>query len=262
MSVFHEKKKLFVCSAFNGVSQRLWGNLANPRQDRVMVGLRAKTIHAFRPDVIIFPFFTQYIPAEIWETYPCFVVHPGPPDDGGPSSLNWAILEGKTSWGMSIIQAQKDWDAGPLWATQSFSLPSAPVAHIYRTLVSDSVLMTVPQAIERYYSGQAPLPKPLMVYHHRIRQKHLRFHWTETTDGILKKIHAGDSQPGTKGMINNRLFRLYGASKGELKGDPGTILDTQHGQVCIGTGDGSLWIARLAGDNGIKLRASDILERE
>ncbi len=255
------KKKLFLSSGFNGLTQKLWTYFSSKlQQDRVMIGIDPAQIHAFAPDIIICPYLKQYIPKEIWAAYPCFVIHPGPPGDGGPSSLNWAILEGESSWGVSIIQASEGWDTGPVWAAKTFIIPQASVAHIYRNQVSDNVMDILPQALERYFSKEPPLSKPPIVYRRQIKSEHLTFDWEEKTETILRKINAGDSQPGTIGTIDRQSFQLYGATKGELPGQPGKILEKKFGQVCIGTGDGSIWIKRLAQNNGIKIRAADLLD--
>ncbi len=260
MQYLDSKKKLFLSSSFNGLTQKLWVYFSSRlQQDRVMIGVDPTKINEWSPDIIICPYLKQYIPKKIWEAYPCFVVHPGPPGDGGPSSLNWAILEGKNSWGTSIIQAAEGWDTGPLWATKNFNMPQASAAHIYRNHVSDSIMSILPQALDRYFSGESSLPQPAIVYRPQITLENLAFDWEEKTETILRKINAGDSQPGTVGIIEGQPFQLYGASKGEVPGQPGKILEKRMGQVCIGTGDGSIWIRRLAQDRGVKIRAADLL---
>ena len=57
------------------------------------------------PDLIVAPMLTTAIPADIWSTRPCFIVHPGPRGDRGPSSLDWAIMGGARHWGVTVLQA-------------------------------------------------------------------------------------------------------------------------------------------------------------
>ncbi|MBF0240362.1 MAG: hypothetical protein HQM12_21875 [SAR324 cluster bacterium] len=253
-------KVLFLASSFNGLTQKLWCSLRHTfKETQLMLGIHPQTIHHYHPDLILCPFLKEYIPDAVWQQYPCLVVHPGPMDDGGPSSLNWAVLEGRSTWGVTILQANAEWDAGSVWASKSFELPEEAVSFIYRNQVSDLALELIPQAIERFYSGATPLPKPAMNYKRRIRHDDLRFSWEEDTHRILRAIRAGDSQPGTLGMIDQTLFHLFGARKGELRGTPGNILEEQWGDICIATGDGSVWIARMALPGGVKIRSAYLL---
>jgi putative two-component system hydrogenase maturation factor HypX/HoxX len=63
----------------------------------------------------------------------CLVVHPGPPGDRGPSALDHAVLEGVTDWGVTVLQAAADFDAGTVWAWQPCTLRAgATKASLYR----------------------------------------------------------------------------------------------------------------------------------
>ena len=46
------------------------------------------------PDLIVAPMLIKVIPASIWQHNTCIIVHPGIKGDRGPSSLDWAILNG------------------------------------------------------------------------------------------------------------------------------------------------------------------------
>jgi hypothetical protein len=60
---------------------------------------------------------TTAIPEVIWSVCPCFVIHPGPVGDRGPSSLDWAIMGGAERWGVTVLQANAEMDAGDIWAS-------------------------------------------------------------------------------------------------------------------------------------------------
>ena len=38
----------------------------------------------------------------------------------GPSSIDWALLQGAPEWGVSILQAEAEMDSGDIWATNTF----------------------------------------------------------------------------------------------------------------------------------------------
>ena len=118
---------LFLVSAHNSLSQRAWIALTELGHDVAVAVVdsprRMETaVWAHAPDLIVCPFLKTLIPESIWRRHCCLIVHPGPRGDRGPSSLDWAIELDKPDWGVTVLQATGDVDAGEVWATQSFSM--------------------------------------------------------------------------------------------------------------------------------------------
>jgi AMP-binding enzyme len=102
------------------------------------------------------PMLTTAIPADIWSACPCFIVHPGPPGDRGPSSLDWAIMSGASRWGVTVLQANAVMDAGEIWASVEFPVPACSKSSLYRAEVADAALEAVrgePGAIIAWRDG-------------------------------------------------------------------------------------------------------------
>ena len=74
-----------------------------------------------RPQLIVCPMLKTRIPESIWSTHRCLIVHPGPAGDRGPSSLDWAIALGMREWGVTVLEASAEFDAGDIWATRTFA---------------------------------------------------------------------------------------------------------------------------------------------
>ncbi|WP_247277965.1 MULTISPECIES: formyltransferase family protein [unclassified Bradyrhizobium] len=55
----------------------------------------------------------------------CLIVHPGPPGDRGPAALDRAILEGVAEWGVTVLQADGEFDAGPIWVSSARAIALA-----------------------------------------------------------------------------------------------------------------------------------------
>ena len=122
---------LFITSAHNSLSQRLLIELSAQGHD-VSVALatsdeamrRAVDRHA--PELIVAPMLKVAIPQAIWARHVCLIMHPGIRGDRGPSSLDWAITNAETSWGVTVLQAVAEMDAGPVWASHEFALDDPP----------------------------------------------------------------------------------------------------------------------------------------
>src|SRR5215831_13657831 len=251
---------LLLASAYNSLTQRVHVELAD-RGHEVAVELALgdevmrEAVRRHGPDLIIAPMLTTAIPADIWSSWPCFIVHPGPPGDRGPSSLDWAITDGAARWGVTVLQANAEMDAGDIWASAEFPVPSAcSKSSLYRTEVADAALEAVLSAVSRFASGSYR-PEPLDYGRSGVtgrsrppcRQADRRIDWSaEPTASVLAKLRAADSSPGVLDVIDGAEYFLVGGHEEDhLRGRPGAIIARRGGAICRATTDGAVWIPQL-----------------
>ena len=108
-------------------------------------------IAEFEPSLVICPFLKDRVPAEVWQRYRTIIIHPGPPGDRGPSSLDWAITDGETSWGVTALQAVEEMDAGPIWGYRTFPLPANPPrkSSLYNGAVTQAAIELVHEVVAK-----------------------------------------------------------------------------------------------------------------
>lgn len=138
-------KILLLAHSFNSLTQRLWVELSQRGHDVTLEldindAVTIEAVALAQPDLIIAPFLKRAIPEPVWKRHLCLVVHPGPEGDRGPSALDWAILEGRESWGVTVLQAEAEMDGGPVWASRSFPLRPAGKSSLYRNEVADAAV--------------------------------------------------------------------------------------------------------------------------
>jgi methionyl-tRNA formyltransferase len=233
---------LFLTSAHNSLSQRLRIELGDRGHDiRVCVASAAEAmidaVSHEAPDLILAPMLKIAIPEEVWSRHLCLIVHPGIKGDRGPSSLDWAITNNEKNWGVSILEAADEFDAGPIWASHEFAVEENPPAKssLYRGQVTEAAVRGVLEAVARLESGEfrsgAWQPAKLTdvaPYVHgclrsSMRQADRAIDWMrDTTAMIVRKIRAADSAPGVLGTLLGKNCFLYGAphyrSMGNLYG--------------------------------------------
>jgi putative two-component system protein, hydrogenase maturation factor HypX/HoxX len=250
---------LLISSAYNSMTQRVHVELAD-RGHEVLVELALgeqvmrEAVRRCDPDLIVAPMLTTAIPADIWSARPCFIVHPGPRGDRGPSSLDWAIMEGAGRWGVTILQANAEMDAGDIWASKEFGMPPGSKSSLYRTEVADAALEALLLAVTRFEAGRYR-PEPLDYSRPGVtgrlrptcRQEHRRIDWqVEPTTSVLAKLRAADSRPGVLDVIGDTEYFLFGGhEEDQLRGAPGAIVARRDGAICRATADGAVWIPQL-----------------
>ncbi|CAG8456285.1 2025_t:CDS:2 [Gigaspora margarita] len=196
-----------------------------------------------KPDLIICPMLKKAIPEDIYTKVKCLIVHPGIKGDRGPSSLDWAIINKKDEWGVTVLEADEEMDAGAIWASENFLVPKVITkTHLYNSHVINIASKLVLERIEKFQLDDFK-PEPLDCGN-----------TSDTTEIILRKIRAADSQPGVKAEIDlngHKITKLlYGAhNEKKINKDstfyPGRILAKQNDAICIATKDGALWVSQL-----------------
>ncbi|MER6423027.1 hydrogenase maturation protein [Streptomyces sp. NPDC001137] len=249
---------LLVASAFNSLSQRVYAELSDEghRVDVVLAAHGAEAIrtavHETRPELIIAPMLKTALPEDIWQEHTCLIVHPGPPGDRGPSALDWAIAEGASQWGVTVLQAEAAMDAGAVWAAEPFPVPPVGKSNLYRGEASDAASAAVRQAVRRYADASfKPQPQSdpaiRVVWRDFFRREQRRIDWeNDTTETVLRKLRGADSQPGVLDeLCGQEVFLHGGHPEDRLHGSPRELLATRAGAICRATRDGAVWIPEL-----------------
>ena len=269
---------LFLTSAHNSLSQRLWLELGERGHDiRVCTAADDKTMIAAvsrqAPDLIIAPMLKIAVPKEIWSRHLCLIVHPGILGDRGPSSIDWAIANGESSWGVTILEAAEEFDAGAIWASHEFAVEEDPPAKssLYRGQVTEAALRGVLEAVARIESGEfrsgAWQPEKLSdvapyvrgCLRPPMRQADRAIDWMrDDLAMIVRKVRAADSAPGVRGSLLGKTCYFYGVHEEErLQGPPGRVLARRDGAICIGAIDGAVWISHLKARDEAYLAQAD-----
>jgi enoyl-CoA hydratase/carnithine racemase/methionyl-tRNA formyltransferase len=298
-------KILFLCTAHNSLSQRLYLALSRSHQVTIEYALSdsvmLEAIALSKPDLVICPFLTTFVPKQIYENVMTLIIHPGPPGDAGPSSIDWLLLgddgtvedpaellqrmdsgvryEGRSHWGVTVLQADEEFDAGPVWAFQQFPIedidePSLTKSSLYRGNITRAAIMAAQAAVQRIELArpqkQGPCSAKLRanpeferlsvsdnqpfqggVTHARplLKASFGGFDNTRhSAEYISRRIRAADSQPGAMSKVFGPSLYLYGGivddtvaniPKTTLSDPDVKVLATRDGAVCIPAADGN-----------------------
>ncbi len=268
---------LFVTSAHNSLSQRAYialtemGHYVTVRVVDSPAIIEA-AVNAHQPDLVVCPMLKQFIPESVWRNFTCLVVHPGPLGDRGPSSLDWAIELGFDEWGVTVIEAVEEADAGDIWETRKFKLRPVGKSSIYRHEVRRAAVEMLVFAVHNFARGDfKPLPlnyddpnvtgrlRPL------IKQSDRAIDWRcDSAASVVRKIRVAEGRPGVLDTIGGSEFFLFNVHvERGLRGRAGEIIATRNGAICRATVDGAVWITHLKAKEGpapYKLPAARALE--
>ena len=250
---------LFFVSAHNGLSQRALIALSELGHEVAVravdsAGAMEAAVQEHDPELIVCPFLKTVIPESIWAKYRCLIVHPGPKGDRGPSSLDWAIELEAPTWGVTVLEADGELDAGEVWATRSFPMRKAGKSSLYRHEVRHAAIEALIEATGKIAArgvvADAPDSDPTAVTGRArplMTQDFRAIDWdSDCTDTVLRKIRAGEGHPGVLDSIHGTEFHLFGAHRERmLRGRAGELIAQRDGAICRATVDGAIWITHL-----------------
>ncbi len=260
---------LLLTHAFNSLTQRLAAELRQLGHEisvefDIADSVTEEAVALFRPDLIVAPYLRRAIPASVWTRHVCLIVHPGIVGDRGPSALDWAMTDGVAEWGVTVLQAEAEMDAGSVWASARFALRWARKSSIYRHEVTQTATQAVLQAVQHFASGHF-VPQPLATMAEvrgRLRpamqQPDRELDWArDDTATVLRKIHAADGFPGLADHLFGEPCRLFDAwPEATLRGAAGSVLGRRETAVLRATVDGAVWIGHVKRADSIKLPAT------
>jgi putative two-component system hydrogenase maturation factor HypX/HoxX len=250
---------LFLTRSFNSLAQRLYleltalGHEVSVEFD-ISDAVTIEAVALYRPHLVVAPFLKRAIPEAVWRDTVCLIVHPGIVGDRGPSALDWAILEGERDWGVTVLQAEAELDAGPVWTSEPFAMREASKSSLYRQEVTEAAARAVTRAVQRF-AESGPFPPPAAESGARrgrwrapMQQADRRIDWErDDTRTILRKIRSADGAPGVLDRLFDAPCRLFDAQAEPFSeaAEPGRVIGRRDDAVLRASVDGAVWIGHV-----------------
>jgi len=199
---------------------------------------------------------------------PFLIVHPGIAGDRGASSLDWAILEKQPEWGVTVLEANEEMDAGDIWSTHNFKVPgNATKTGLYNGGVADTAVQCVVDAVSRYCQDIDATPlegnhKAMGELKRNMKHADRTLNWSSmTAEEIVRRVRMSDTSPGALTEFNmstvNKKIRVFDAhvenaqhcSRANYllkKGAPGEPVARQRKGVLVKTADDQgVWFGQM-----------------
>ncbi|MDO9073555.1 MAG: hydrogenase maturation protein [Rubrivivax sp.] len=257
---------LFLTRSFNGLAQRLYLELTALGHEvavefDISDAVSLEAVALWQPTLVVAPYLTRAIPQALWRHTPCLVVHPGIVGDRGPSALDWAVAEAAPEWGVTVLQAEAEMDAGPVWAGETFPMREASKSSLYRHEVTAAAARAVVRAVQHFTATGAPPAqaaaagvargrwRPLMTQADRaIDWQH------DDTATVLRKIRAADGAPGVSDALFGQPCQLFDARSAPRPASasytPGQVVGRRHEAVLRATTDGLVALGHVRRPDG------------
>jgi len=223
-------------------------------------------LRSFAADLIVVAAYGQLLPQSILDLpkYGCLNVHTSIlPKYRGAAPIQWAIIDGESETGVTIMKMDAGLDTGDILSVHTTPIsPEDNAAILHDRLAAigaEALVATIPL----YINGDiAPKPQPAegSTYARKIAKEDGRIDWAQPAQGLFNRIRGLTPWPGAFTFLapeqKQRLLKVWSAEPlSGVSGKPGTVLQADKNGIVVACGEGALRITSLQREGGRRMAA-------
>ncbi len=227
-----------------------------------------REISKISPDLLIVVSYGKILPKEVLDIPEIYAINLHAsllPKYRGAAPINWAIINGETETGITIIKMNEYMDQGDILTSRKVKIePEDTAGSLSDRLArigADSLLETI-ELIEKDKAVQLSQDDRAATFAPRIKKDDARIDWSKTSVEISNFIRGMNPHPGAFTYIGEKLVKIWktkslsapeGYNAGEIVG-----LKKEQG-IVVSTGKGYLLITELQLEAKKRMRAVEFL---
>ena len=233
-------------------------------------------LRALKPDLIVVVAYGHILPPAILELpkFGCLNVHTSLlPKYRGAAPIQWAIANGETETGVTVMKMDAGLDTGPIISQRRTTiLPEDDSAMLHDRLADLGAELLV-ETVPDYVAGRIqPQPQPAegASYAPKIKKEDGRIDWKLPAKTIWNRLRAFTPWPGAftswkstsniqHPTSNIQLLKIWEAEVIERSGRAGEILSADKNGVTVACGQDALRVLELQPASGRRMNAAEFL---
>lgn len=226
-------------------------------------------LRQIEPDLILVAAYGQILPKILLDLprRGCLNVHTSLlPRFRGAAPIQWALANGETETGVTIMRMDIGLDTGPILAAQATKIQdddTGQTLHDRLARIGGELLV---ETIPGYLAG-AIVPRAqedaYATVARKITKEDGRIDWTRPSEVLWRRLRAFTPWPGAFTFLpaepKPRMIKVLSAEPVNRTGLPGEVLQADKGGIVVGCGLGALRIRELLPEGGRRLTAGEFL---
>lgn len=224
---------------------------------------------ALQPDLMVVAAYGKLIPPAILQLprRGCINIHPSLlPKYRGAAPINWAILHGDATTGISIIEMVEAMDAGDILLQMETPIaPEETAAALHDRLAqcSASLLLDTIAGLAAGTITPHPQDKSRVTLAPKLSKEQGRIDWQQPATTIINQIRGLQPWPGTYTQYRSQLLKIWAAEiwdapEAPRGGHPGEIIGLTR-SIQVATGTETLCLTEVQLEGKQRLRSEDFL---
>ena len=226
-------------------------------------------LRRLQPDLIAVAAYGQILPQSILDLprFGCINVHTSLlPKYRGAAPIQWAILNGESETGVTIMKMDAGMDTGDILTQQATPIRAEDNAETLHDRLAKMGAELLVQTIPDYVAGKIqPRPQPGegIIHAPKIKKEDGRIDWSQPARTTWNRIRAFTPWPGAFTFLpaqpNPLLLKIWQAEVVELAGAAGEILHADKTGITVACGQNALRVLSLQREGGRRMSAAEFL---
>lgn len=220
-------------------------------------------LQGLKPDLIVVAAFGQFLPKEILEMpeYGCINVHASLlPKYRGAAPIHYAILNGETESGVTIMQMDIGMDTGDMLTKVQVAItPEMTMGELHDELKEQGGALLL-ETIEQIKRGEVTPVKQNndeATYAHLLTRDMEIIDWSLPAEQIHNKIRAFNPEPGNVTTLpDGKKLKIWRAQLAEGCDVPGKVLEVLKAGFKVACGSGALLVTEVQPESKKRMQAS------
>ena len=220
---------------------------------------------ALEPDLMVMAFVILMVPERVLNvpTHGTIQYHPSLlPRHRGPSAINWAIIQGDATTGVSIFWPDDGLDTGPLLLTKEVEItPDDTLGSLYFDKLYPIGVDALIEAVDLVRDGKAPRREQNdddATYESWCGHDQVEVDWSKPVREVHDLIRGANPRPGAWTTVEGDEVQVLDADR--LDDDPGAapgeVVAVDGDRLVVAAGGGAIAV-RLVRADGDKLEAGE-----
>ncbi|MGM9593221.1 MAG: methionyl-tRNA formyltransferase [Candidatus Onthomonas sp.] len=227
-----------------------------------------ETLNAYEPELIVVVAYGKLLPKALIDLPPkgCINVHSSLlPKYRGAAPINWAVINGETETGVTIMDIAEALDAGDIISQAATPIDpneSVETLHDRLAVMGAELLSRTVVSIADGTAQRTPQEHSQSTYAPMLSRELSPIDWSRSAREIHNQIRGLTPWPATTMELSGSTFKVYAAEEtGETTGKPaGTLVGTDKRGICMACGDGKvLRVLELQAPGKKRMKAPDYL---
>jgi methionyl-tRNA formyltransferase len=185
----------------------------------------------------------------------------------GPSAINWAIIRGERSTGLTIFRPTDGLDEGAVILQKEVAIgPDDTTGSLYFDKLFPAGVEAILEAADLVVAGkhtETPQDESLATYEGWCGPASVEINWHAHVDHVYDTIRGADPAPGAWTTHDGARLQIYDARKHpfrafrEVTGKPGEVVAVTDASVTVAATGGQIEILRVRAEGAKKTPAGD-----
>ena len=226
-----------------------------------------KQFAGWQPDLGVMAFVTDILPEKVLEEPKLGTIQYHPsllPRHRGASAINWAIVMGDATTGLTIFWPDKGIDTGPVLLQKEAAIdPDDTVGTLYFDKLFPLGVDAMVESVELVEQGTAPKlvqDESQATYEPIFKDQHAAIDWSKSGQQVYDLVRGSTPSPGASTSAKGQQVEFFESrfSTGSDAGKPGQLLAVSDAGLEVAVNGGTLLVQRARLSGGQKVAGAQL----